>query len=336
MKKNKLFISLKPFSGQTFLKNKIFKLDNGTNIFLNFKKCLEKYNIDISTIDLSEGKSIYRYVYCDIPYPWEIGYWKKIIQNKEKNILFCFESPIINPFNQLRFLSIFFKRIYTWNDHLVDNKKYFKFHIPQLNSKKTTNPLPFNNKDFLVLINSNKMVPFLLKLISPFKQDFYIEREKAIEFFEDHISKNFSLYGKGWDKPKRLSLKEKIFGFNKHNSYKGEIKDKLKLLSKFKFTICFENCPAPGYIEKIFDCFKAGCIPIYFGAPNITDYIDEKCFINFRKFSSYGKLLNFLYKIDEKTYNRYIENIENLLSNKNFLNLWFEKGFEKVFLDGIS
>ena len=40
-----------------------------------------------------------------------------------------------------------------------------------------------------------------------------------------------------------------------------------------------------GYItEKIFDSFAAWCVPVYWGASNVTDYIPEGCFIDRRKF----------------------------------------------------
>ena len=45
--------------------------------------------------------------------------------------------------------------------------------------------------------------------------------------------------------------------------------DKLKYMNLFRFNICPENIDAPHYCtEKIFDSFRAGCIPIYAGALN--------------------------------------------------------------------
>ncbi len=45
--------------------------------------------------------------------------------------------------------------------------------------------------------------------------------------------------------------------------------DKLKYMNLFKFNICPENMDSPYYCtEKIFDSFRAGCIPIYAGALN--------------------------------------------------------------------
>ena len=40
-----------------------------------------------------------------------------------------------------------------------------------------------------------------------------------------------------------------------------------------------------GYIsEKIFDCFFAGTVPLYLGAPDIEDYIPADTFIDLRQF----------------------------------------------------
>ena len=92
----------------------------------------------------------------------------------------------------------------------------------------------------------------------------------------------------------------------------------------------------PGYItEKIFDCFKARSVPIYWGASDIEKYIPKDCFIDFRDFASYEDLLNFLTSIDEKRYNFYIDNIEKLLADKKFLSQWFEVGFSKFFLEHV-
>ena len=45
--------------------------------------------------------------------------------------------------------------------------------------------------------------------------------------------------------------------------------DKLNYMNLFKFNICPENMDAPHYCtEKMFDSFRAGCIPIYAGALN--------------------------------------------------------------------
>ena len=73
--------------------------------------------------------------------------------------------------------------------------------------------------------------------------------------------------------------------------YRGPCKSKYEVLCQYKFGICFENMEMKGYItEKIFDCFYAGTIPIYFGASNIEDLIPSESYIDFRKFTSWKAL----------------------------------------------
>ena len=58
----------------------------------------------------------------------------------------------------------------------------------------------------------------------------------------------------------------------------------LKIMNQYKFIVTFENSSSNGYItEKIFNTFLAKCIPIYNGAPNISDFINPDSFILFDK-----------------------------------------------------
>ena len=51
-----------------------------------------------------------------------------------------------------------------------------------------------------------------------------------------------------------------------NNNIGAPIGNKIEWLKNYKFNICFENSSYPGYLtEKLFDAFKAGCIPIYWG-----------------------------------------------------------------------
>jgi hypothetical protein len=57
-----------------------------------------------------------------------------------------------------------------------------------------------------------------------------------------------------------------------------------------------------------------GCVPIYWGANNISDYIPENCFIDRRSFEGQSSLNDYLLGIDPETYGEYQENIANFLS----------------------
>ncbi len=332
-------VALKPFEGEIFQKNGIFTIKDAYYNFFGLKEFLASKKIQIDTIDLiSNHKEIDKYIYCDVPFPWKKHTWYLIFHNKGKNVLFCFESPIINPFSHFKLIHKLFTKVYTWDDHLIDNKKYFKLYIPQLSTHISRESIPFKEKKLLVLINAKKSLPFFFKTLSGKKINLFNERLKAIEYFNEKASSDFSLFGGGWDHPDPFKPSERLFGFKKYKTYKGSIPNdgKIELLSQFKFSICFENTSANGYItEKIFDCFKARCVPIYWGAPNITTYINKNCFIDFREFVDYEKLLKYLRSISEKEYDSYIKNIDNFLYNPTTRAIWFQEGFKKTFLKAI-
>jgi hypothetical protein len=105
-----------------------------------------------------------------------------------------------------------------------------------------------------------------------------------------------------------------------YTSYRGTVKHKWDILPKYKFALCYENVSdQPGYItEKIFDCMRADCVPIYWGAPNVTDYVDPAAFIDRRKFSSNQELEAYLCGITERDYQRFREAIADYLISEKF------------------
>lgn len=339
----KKFIKIYHNNVATSINNSIFDVHKKTtteaSIYAKLKSLLERKNININTYDIPTKISSYKNIHIDIPYPSpsSMHIWKEIVLSRKKNILLCMEPPVVNPFSYMKIFHHFFTKVYTWNDDLVDSRKYFKLKILRVSQGIHSKSKKFKNKKFLILINSNKFAFTPFRLLSTFGKELYSERIKAIEFFERKIPDKFSLYGWGWNKPKKYSLSERLFGYKKYSSYKGEIEDKIKLLSEFKFCICFENLTnTRGLVtEKIFDCFKAKCVPVYWGASNIEKLIPKECFIDFRDFKNYEVLLNFLDSIDETTYNNYIKNIKRLLIDKKFIENWFEDGFTKFFLEDV-
>ena len=50
--------------------------------------------------------------------------------------------------------------------------------------------------------------------------------------------------------------------------------------------LAFENTSSPGYItEKLVEPLLAGCIPIYWGAPDVSRYFNPQCMINVSEFT---------------------------------------------------
>jgi hypothetical protein len=236
----------------------------------------------------------------------------------DKRYLIINESPLIRPQDWDQNKHKEYKKVFTWDDELIDEIKYFKinyaFDIPKNIPKK------FEDKKLCCVIAGNKNVEH--------PQELYSKRVEFIKWFEKNHLDEFDLYGVGW--------KEKNFGKNffarvlnkvkpisklfasKFSSYKGEVKSKNEVIKKYKFSICYENVKdQSGYItEKIFDIFFAGCIPLYWGAKNVTDYIPKDCFIDKREFSSHQEIYEYMKNMNERTYMDYLNNIEDFLNSK--------------------
>ena len=59
------------------------------------------------------------------------------------------------------------------------------------------------------------------------------------------------------------------------NGY-NPVDDKLEVMSKYKYVLAIENGQCMDYwTEKLADSYLAGCYPIYYGCPNISDYFKQ-------------------------------------------------------------
>ncbi len=292
------------------LDDQILNRDNWSYYFYLLKKYFETYNINLSTQSINNIIDSDIIIYMNIPENQKILLKKNI--NKSYTILFENELKK-NDWNLDNHK--YFKKIFTWNDDLVDNKKYFKFNysfkIPKEINKS------FKNKKLCTLIAGNH--------IGNNSKELYSKRREAIRWFEKYHINDFDLYGIGWNEFKTRNryinyglrkLKIKMSS-NKYKSYKGKINRKKDILEKYKFSICYENLrDVPGYItEKIFDCFFSGCVPIYWGANNITEHIPQNCFIDKRRFSTYAELYKFIKNMKEEIYSTYLDNIETFLNS---------------------
>lgn len=60
----------------------------------------------------------------------------------------------------------------------------------------------------------------------------------------------------------------------------AEVAEKWDGLARYRYSLAIENSCHPHYwTEKITDCFLAGTVPIYWGAPNISDYFPKDSMI---------------------------------------------------------
>ncbi|MCH9621668.1 MAG: hypothetical protein S4CHLAM20_10930 [Chlamydiia bacterium] len=223
---------------------------------------------------------------------------------KEKLILFTWEPEGFG----LNYYNLFY-RIYTTNDNLIDNDRFFKFCYPYLKSfpKKV---LPFNKK----------------KLSAIVARDWIHERVKLLKFFNDHLDYEFDAFGSRF-----ISGYKKLYRGRIPGSHSGN--PKIKTLQNYRFSFCLENSNVPGYItEKIFASFAAGCVPIYLGPSNIDDYIPKDCYIDYRAFSNLSELYGYINNISELEYQTYLDNISKYCNSEQS-KCFSTESFEKIFIE---
>ncbi len=265
-------------------------------------------------------------------------------------VLTCFESPLYVPdfytrvsdiaskFKHRVLFSGMFKNLSSGQgiNHVM--------RFPSYDQEDIRTIVPWHNRHFLTMVVSNKYeaslspmylktLPDNIKLLKRVVS--LIVRHKNLKGLKSNLSLNanqlqdkrisailffgikncLKLYGKGWENLKNLPL----FYRRQLNSILGNLKpelceNKLETIKEFKFALCFENFRYPGYVtEKIIECFVAGVIPIYIGAPNISEIIPSNTFIDVRDYETWEEML---VKLNTMTLD---ESSEIILNGRNFL-----------------
>jgi len=219
-----------------------------------------------------------------------------------------------------------YKGIITWNRRLYSmHRRRFNMHlIPQFPYMKKT------------LVDPSKLVSYEEKLgdvslMCRYREKSEIEfdithlRYEAMNELNKHMH-NCHTYGKieyGGD------MYKGAIGYNEQETEPSSA-SKIIMLNKYKFNICFENCYhdvwSYDYItEKIYDCFAAKTIPIYYGCYNTKGTIPQELFIDYRNFNSTEDLVEHLNKISPEEYNEIVD-IALDWYTKNFNpNIWLDK-----------
>lgn len=279
--------------------------------FSHLKSELEQRGHQIDTIDQFNLGDVELVVFHDINY----HYLYNIINSPydPKIVYMMFEAPSYIRFNSYRSLHMnqkYFDRVLTWNDDLTSLPKFDEFNLPYRNPENRSDGRhKFDNKKLLINISSRKF--------SNHPEELYTARRKLVQFYDRNHPTRFSLYGSGWNSPPNLLQKyHGNFQWNRFDCYHGLADDKISAYHKHKFAVCFENqANIPGWItEKIFDCFRAGTVPIYWGASNIDDYIPEESFIDFREFTSIEDLHTYISNMNADEYEEYVSAGQNYLA----------------------
>ena len=247
--------------------------------------------------------------------------------------LFHFEAPIVHPttYRETPEASKYFNRIFSFSTPEAlepfgcSGLTFHKFMIPEpydgVEQGGFERFWERRDRKFLCMISQNKLPNMWLR-------ELYTERLRLLEHFGR--SNSIDLYGIGWDQmpfrvgerrlpPQVVRLQRAIWTrlpFTKNHPYedviknvwRGTVASKHETMSGYTFAITYENMELDGWInEKIFDAFLSGTVPVFRGAPDVTDYIPAECFIDARHFATHDELESYLRSLGEDEIRDYRE-----------------------------
>ncbi len=300
-----------------FCEDELSNRDGAREPFIQLKSYLELCDLIVNTVDILNVGDADKIVFFNLELKYLV---EAFFSGKLKNSIYIsFEPPVVRSLHKpenLKLIAKVFGRTLTWQDDLIACYKFKKFYFPMPRRNNNVKEIPFSDKKLITTIVGFKH--------SKSPNELYSHRIEAIRFLEKKYPDSFEFYGVGWD--------EDIYP-----NYKGSVDNKLEKLSEYKFSICYENeCKINGLIsEKIFDCFYAGVIPIFWGADNIQEYIPEECYIDKRDFKNYGVLCDYLENMSETIYSKRVAAIEAYLSSSNF-SMHSSKSFANTIYNAIE
>jgi len=253
---------------------------------------------------------------------------------------FAMECPIVEPtlFESLPVLQKYFRRIMSWSD----SEALLQFTRSRVEVGHYCWPQSFDavhekiwsqrDRKFLLMMNANKL-PRL------YVDELYTARLRAVEYFQRHGE--IDLYGRNWDRPparvgktwtpatirrigERMAKVHQLIRPDPLyvaalSAWRGTAPSKPKTLAQYRFALCFENSVLKGWMtEKLFDCFFAGTVPVYWGAPDVLDWVPAECFIDMRKFKDFAELRAFLHTLSSADEQRYREAARDYLASDRF------------------
>jgi hypothetical protein len=315
---------------------------NGDNLlapYIHLRDWFACRGVDVHTADLLETRTGGRAIYVSMGM---LDRYRALAARREVilSAFFALECPIVEPrmYAELPRAQRSFRRIFSWTDG--DTLRRF--------TGRTVRVLPFRwpqsfdavheglwrrgDRAFLVMMNANK-------LPRVYWQELYTERMRAVEFFAR--TGEIDLYGQGWDGPSMRLGRTRVPWTLKRwyldgrrvvdryrpdpllvaarKVWRGPAESKSETLSGYRFALCFENAAIKGWItEKIFDCFFAGTVPIYRGAPDIADSVPTDAFIDMRRFAGYDELRRYLHGLGPDAVNRYREAGREFVASQGF------------------
>lgn len=262
------------------------------------KEALTQLGCSVHTADIFKGKGVEPEI--------DVFFEAQPFECLSKcSVLIAMENPQINPLNKDVDYLRQFSSVLSWNTSLSHLNNFQLLSYSPLESISPTPSTQEVRSVFSTMICSNKVFKGVVE------GDLYSKRVDVINWFEHNAVEDLFLYGLGWHKPPhersvlgKMSrslqrLKSRLTRSPCFRTWRGPLASKKVALSEAWFCFCFENTSSlPGYItEKMLDALAVGCIPVYFGAPDVCEYVPPNVFIDARQFKSIEALIAHLRSI---------------------------------------
>jgi hypothetical protein len=290
--------------------------------FVEMASLMSRQGHRVSTIDTAPLDAFDAIVFLD--YPTRLNrYFRAAVRRSAVPLyLVLQENESIRPDNYRRRNHVAFRKVFTWNDDWVDGDRYVKFFNP-VDFTRPVNAENESRRQFSALIANNKF--------SNHPQELYSARRDTLAWFARHAPGDMALYGEGWDRwyaphlgfaanAGLAMLYRRMPRLPRRSAYPfwyGTTSRKREILAETKFCMCYENAVFPGYItEKIFDCFFAGCVPVYHGPPNASRYLPRETYIDRTQFASHDDLYGHLRGMSESEYAGYRRAIADFIASR--------------------
>jgi hypothetical protein len=280
--------------------NRLFSPEEAPQLY-ELREEMLAHGIECATVDvcLPEQADYFVVNRLDLVFGQVIG---AITKNPSARlILFAWEEPVVCGLHEEDILTrLDVDRVFCWRDDLTDRRNFIKINIPQSQSEwPGADRLKFGERKLIVAIDGFKS--------SRHPNECYSLRRKTLSgLVESGI--DVDLYGRGWAECRDKTLR---------GIWRGQVDSKYAVQSNYRFTLCIQNSKDyPGDVcEKIFDAFKTGSIPIYHGAPNISQHVPANCFVDLRAFKGPDELAAFITAFSEDEYQRMREAASRFMQN---------------------
>lgn len=230
-------------------------------------------------------------------------------------VLLCAESPLYARkfYKRLPKLSSIFPHRFIFRGAFKTTSPTGMNHVfffPSYDSQESPRLTDWADRKFAVMVAGNKYLDSQRAVFRRFiaqlrdwmlgrnswvtaemkRQQLHDRRLELIEYFGKQ--QLLSLFGMGWNNlgilPKNWEIRLKGI---LTSLAPRTCENKIELVSGYQFSFCIENYTYPGYVtEKLIDCFRAGVIPVYLGAPDVADFFPRDAFMDIRNFDTYDQL----------------------------------------------